>query len=111
MISTYTRKGICQVLSDAGWETSRINALFVLGFTYADVVLLSGIHGDEGKRYAIKCTFAPLQTYLASFLAVFGWTESDGILYSPENPCLGSGDLIAVIANSREAFVSQANEL
>ena len=111
MISIYVRKDVCQIMTDTEWELSRLNALFGLGFTYADVVLLSGIHSEESKHYAIKCVFAPLQTYLASFLAVFGWIEADGILYSPESSCLNGGDLIATIENSRQAFISKVSEL
>ncbi len=112
MISIWANQDICQIMTDSPWHPDRLNALFNLGFTYCDVVLVEAIYKEGQKGYAIKCTFTPLQTYLASFLAVFGWTENDnGFLCSPENSCLNGGDLVAVIVNSRNAFKSQVEQL
>ena len=111
MISIWANKNICQIMTDSAWNPDRLNGLFGLGFTYCNVVLVEAVYKDGQKGYAIKCVFAPLQTYLASFLAAFEWVEADGILYSPENSCLGAGELIATIDNSRQAFISKVSEL
>jgi hypothetical protein len=109
MMSMYVTKGICQIMSDTEWEP-RLTALMQLGFTYADIVLLSTIDREgTGKppRFALQCLFSPLQTYLESFLIVFGWTNENGILFSPEHSTLNSGDLIALISNSKRAIVEK----
>jgi hypothetical protein len=95
-------------MSDAGWEDlPRINALFSLGFTYADSVILMSCYGSEDKRYAMRFTSVALQAYLESFLLPFGWTEENGILFSPEHSTLDSTDLLNLTVNSRKAIVEQ----
>lgn len=108
MISINTTKGICRLMSDAGWnDLSRLNALFRLGFTYADSVILMSCYGSEDKRYAMKLTSIALQAYLESFLLPFGWTQEGGILFSPNESSLDSTDLMMLITNSRKAIVEQ----
>jgi hypothetical protein len=108
MMSMYVTKGICQIMSDTEWEL-RLTALMQLGFTYADVVLLSTIDRDANQppRFALQCLFSPLQTCLESFLIVFGWTSENGILLSPRHSALSSGDLVALIDNSKKAIVEK----
>lgn len=92
-------------MTDTEWKP-RLTALMQLGFTYSDIVLLS-TNNSENRQYALQCLFQPLQTYLESFLIVFGWEEKDGILFSPEHSTITSGDIIALVNNSRSAIVER----
>jgi len=105
MISVYTAKGVCQIMTDTEWKP-RLTALMQLGFTYSDIVLIS-TNNSENRQYALQCLFQPLQTYLESFLIVFGWKEEGGILLSPDHSTLNTGDIIAIINNSRSAIVDR----
>ena len=103
MISIYVPNDVCRIMTDSEWTISRLNALFGLGFTYADSVVISNTNRDE-QRYALKCVSLPLQLFMQSFLLPFGWTEEAGMLLSPQHSCLSDSDIAALIENSRKSF-------
>jgi hypothetical protein len=110
---TYVCEGICRVSTTFGINSGVLECLFGLGFSLADVVVVSDLDRRQvGRWFAVRCSNQVLQSYLANLLVPFGWENRDGSLFSPnELGEFAANDLNEVIRNAAAALKAQVAEI